>query len=194
MKLILASGSRRRQDIFNMVGFKYEVITSNEKEISNASKPDEYVMELSKIKANSVSKKLNENAVIVSADTIVYMDGKTYEKPKSKEEAFKNLKEMSGKVTYVYTGTTIKDLYKNKEITFCDVCKVYLKNLADEEIKWYVENQEYILDISGYAMMGKASLFLDKIEGDHNALFGISPSSVYEKLKELGYKMSDFKE
>ena len=192
MKLILASGSRRRQDIFNMIGLKYEVVTSDEEENSTAKEPGDYVKELSRTKANSVAKKIKEKAVIVSADTIVYMDGKTYEKPKSKEEAFNNLKEMSGKATYAYTGTTIKDLYQNKEITFCDICKVYIKNISDEDIRWYVENQEYLLDISGYAMMGKAAAFLDKIEGDHNALFGISPSSVYENLKKLGYKISDF--
>ena len=92
MKLILASGSKRRQDIFNMIGLKYEVITSNEEEISNAKNPDDYVKELSNIKANAVVRKLKENAIIIAADTIVYMNGKIYEKPKSKEEAFENIK------------------------------------------------------------------------------------------------------
>lgn len=192
MKLILASGSKQRRDIFDMIGLKYEVIKSDEEENSNAKEPDNYVKELSKIKANSVAKKVKENAVIISADTIIYMDGKTYEKPKSKEEAFNNLKEMSGKVTYAYTGITIKDLYKDKEITYCDVCKVYMKEISDEDIKWYVDNEEDLLYISGYAILGKAAIFLDKIEGDHNTVFGISPSSVHENLKKLGYKISDF--
>ena len=61
---------------------------------------------------------------------------KTYERNTSDAAdalaaSFQNLKEMSGKVTYAYTGTTIKDLYKNKEITFCDICKVYIKNISD---------------------------------------------------------------
>ena len=192
MKLILASGSKQRKDIFNLIGFKYEIITSDEKENSNSKNPSEYVKDLSLIKANSVSEKIKEKAVIVSADTIIYMDGKIYEKPKSKEEAFNNIKEMSGKLTYAYTGITIKDTYQNKQITFSDECKIYLKKVNDEDIKWYVENEENILQISGYAMLGKASLFLDKIEGDYNTLFGISPSKLYDKLKELEYKISDF--
>lgn len=67
-----------------------------------------------------------------------------------------------------------------------------MKEIIDEDIMWYVENEENILNICGYAMLGKASLFLDKVNGDYNTLFGISPSKVYEKFKELGYKISDF--
>ena len=192
MKLVLASGSKHRKDIFNMIGLKYEIMTSDEKEYSSSENPAEYVEELSKVKANSVAQKLKEKAIIISADTIIYMDGKKYEKPKTKEEAFNNIKEMSGKITYAYTGTTIKDLYQEKEMTFYDMCKVYIKKVTDEEIMWYVNNEQDILKISGYAMLGKASLFLEKVEGDYNTLFGISPSKVYEKLKELGYKISDF--
>lgn len=192
MRVILATNSKRRHDIFDTVGIKYEVVTSDVDEISNAKKPDEYVKELSKNKAEAVSEKLKDKAVIVSADTIVYMDGKTYEKPKNKREAFESMKEMSGKKTYVYTGMTVKDTYQNKTVTLCDVCAVYVREMTDDEIKWYVDNQENILDISGYAMLGKADLFLDKIEGDYNTLFGISPAKVYEVLKSFGYKLADF--
>ena len=192
MKLVLASASKRRQDIFDMVGIKYTVVTSSDKEVSTAKSIDEYVKDLSRHKAEAVAKKLNEPAVIVSADTVVYMDGKTYEKPKSKDEAFKSMKEMSGKKTYVYTGMTVKDTYQNKSVTDVDVCVVYVKEMSDDEIEWYVENQENILDISGYAMLGKADMFLDRVEGDYNTLFGISPSKVYGMLKKLGYKLEDF--
>ena len=191
MKLILATNSKRRHDIFDMVGIKYEIVTSDVDEISYKKDPDEYVKELSKNKAEAVAKKLKDKAVIVSADTIVYMDGKTYEKPKSKQEAFESMKEMSGKKTYVYTGMTIKDTYQNKTATICDVCAVFVREMSDDEIKWYVDNQENILDISGYAMLGKADLFLDKVEGDYNTLFGISPAKAYEVLKSFGYKLAD---
>lgn len=192
MKLILASGSKQRQDIFKMAGWKYEVIKSLEEENSAATDPEEYVKELSMNKAKSVATQVKEKALIVAADTIIYMDGKIYEKPKSKEEAFQNLKEMSGKTTYAITGVTIKDLYQDKTICFADTTEVCLKKINDEDIKWYVENEKNILDICGYAILGKASIFLDKINGDHNNLFGISPSKLYEKFQELGYKLSDF--
>jgi len=192
MRLILASGSKQRKAIFDMIGLKYDVITSDEEEISKANNPSDYVKDLSLVKAKSVAKKIKENAIIISADTIIYMNGKIYEKPKTKEEAFSNIKEMSGKFTYAYTGVTIKDLYKNKEVSFSDVCKVYLKNVDDDDIKWYVENEKTILERGVYSIPGKASLFLDKVEGDYYTLVGISPSKVYDELKKMGYKLTDF--
>jgi len=192
MKLILASGSKQRQDIFKMIGWKYEVIKSLKEENSTATEPNEYVKELSMEKAKSVSEQIQEKAIIVSADSIIYMDGKIYEKPKSKEEAFHNLKEMSGKVTYAITGVTIKDLYQDKTISFSDTAEVYIKNISDEDIKWYVENDKEILNRCGYSMLGKSAIFLDKVNGDYNTLFGISPSKLYEKFQKLGYKISDF--
>lgn len=192
LKLILASSSKQRQDIFKNIGLKYEVIKSLVEEKSDGTDPSEYVKDLSKDKANSVASQINEKAIIISADSIIYMNGKIYEKPKSKEEAYQNLKEMSGKITYAVTGVTIKDLYKNEEICFADVAEVHLKEIDDEDIKWYVENEKDILNRCGYAILGKASIFLKKVNGDYNTLFGISPSKMYDKLKELGYKISDF--
>lgn len=193
MRLILASGSKQRQDIFKMVGWKYEVIKSLVDEDSKEKDPKEYVKELSRNKANFVAGQIEGEALIVAADTIIYMDGKIYEKPKSKEEAFNNIKDMLGKTTYAITGITIKDLYQNKEICYADTAEIVLKdNITDEDIKWYVEKEDRLLQISGYAMLGKGAIFLDKVNGDYNTLFGISPSSIYEKFKELGYKASDF--
>lgn len=192
IKLILASSSKPRQDIFKNIGLKYEVVKSLVEEESDSTEPSEYVKDLSRDKANSVAEQITEKAIIIAADSVIYMDGKIYEKPKSKEEAFQNLKEMSGNVTYATTGVTIKDLYQDKEITFADTAEVYIKNITDEDIKWYVENEKDILNRCGYAMLGKACLFLDKVNGDYNTLFGISPSKVFDKLKDLGYKISDF--
>lgn len=192
MKLILASGSKQRQDIFKMIGLKYEVVKSTVQENSTATDPNEYVKELSINKANSVASQIKEKALIIAADTIIYMDGKIYEKPKSKEEAFQNLKEMSNKITYAITGTAIKDLYQDKTICFSDTAEVHLKEISDEDIKWYVENDPNILDRCGYSMLGKTAIFLDKVNGDYNTLIGISPSKLYEKFQELGYKISDF--
>ena len=192
MRLILASSSKNRQRIFKNIGWKYEVITSLVEEHSDAKDPKQYVMDLSRDKANSVASQIEGPALIISADSVVYMDGKIFEKPKSKEEAFNNIKLMSGKVTYLTTGMTIKDLYQNKEVTFSDIVELHLREADDEDIRWYVENEENIFNGCGYTIPGKAEIFVDKIVGDFNTLFGISISSVYAKLKELGYSMKDF--
>jgi len=193
MKLVLASNSKNRQDILNMIGLKYEVVTSLVEEYSLHTNPEEYVKELSRNKANSVAVQVNDKCIIIAADEIIYMDDKIYEKPKSKEEAYNNIKEMIGKTTYAVTGITIKDLYQNKEVCLSSVCELTLKNnISDEDIRWYVENEKTLLDRCGYAIIGKAAIFIDKINGDYNTLFGLSPSIIHDMLKQLGYKLSDF--
>lgn len=192
MRLILASNSKTRKDIFDMVGWKYEVITSNTEENSNSTDPKQYVIDLSKDKANSVASQITNKALIISADSIIYMDNKKFEKPKSKEEGFENIKKMSGKVNYAITGVTIKDLYQNKEISFTDITEVYFKNVFDKDIAWYVENEKYLLNRAGYSIAGKTSIFVDKIVGDYYNILGMPISKLYSKLNELGYSISDF--
>ena len=87
MKIVLASSSKQRQDILNMIGLKYDVVTSNVAEESSEKEPGKYVEELSLNKAKSAKEQINEKAIIISADTIVYGNDKIYEKPKTKEEA-----------------------------------------------------------------------------------------------------------
>ncbi|MBR6034264.1 MAG: septum formation protein Maf [Clostridia bacterium] len=192
MRLILASGSRVRREIFDMIGWKYEIITSNEEEHSNSKDPKQYVMDLAKHKANSVKNQITGEALIIAADSIIYMDGKKFEKPKSKYEAFENIKKMSGKSTFALTGVTIIDLYKNEEISFVDETEVHFKEVSETDITWYVENQEYILERAGYSLKGKASLFVDKLVGDYYNVLGMPVGMLYSKLNELGYSMRDF--
>lgn len=192
INLILASSSKYRQNLFKKIGWKYNVIKSMKEESSDATNPEQYVIELSKDKAESVSDQINEKAIIVAADEILYMNGKIFEKPNNKAEAIENLKLMSGNVVNAVTGVTIKDLYNNKEISFSDITKIHLKSLSTEDINWYIENEKDILNCCGFVIEGKGATFIDKIEGDYNTTIGISVSKLYDKFKELGYKPSDF--
>lgn len=191
MRIILASASKQRQDIFNMIGLKYDVITSDVPEESNQTEPDKYVEELSLNKAKSVKKQIKDKAIIISADTIIYSNNKIYEKTKSKEEAYSNLKELSNNKCTAYTGITLIDLYKEKVICSSSKVNVYFNEIKNEEAEWYVNNEKKIFKCCGFVPLGKAALFINKIEGDYNTLLGISPSIVYNKLKELGYSVND---
>lgn len=192
MRLILASNSKTRQNLFDMIGWNYEVITSNIEEKSSSNIPEQYVIDLSKNKANAVASKISDKALIIAADSIAYMDNEKFEKPKSKKEGFEFIKKMSGKVNYAVTGVTIKDLYQNKEISFSDTTEVYFKEVPDEDILWYVENEQDLLNRAGYSLGGKTSLFVDKIVGDFYNVLGLPISKLYTKLNELGYSISDF--
>lgn len=192
MKLVLASGSIRRQEVLRKVGLKYEVVKSTVEEHSDATEPSQYVMDLSRDKANSSASQLKEKAIVIAVDTVLYMDGKIFEKPKSKEQAAQNLRDMSGNMVNVVTGMTIKDLYQDKEVVFSHKSEIYLKTLTEDDIKWYVENEKEVLNCAGICIEGKGAMFIDKIVGDFGTTYGISISMIHTKLKELGYKMSDF--
>ncbi len=192
MKVVLASVSKQRRDILDLIGIKYDVIKSGIKEESNEKLPDKYVMELSLNKASSVLSKLKEKAIVIACDTIIYMD-KKYEKPKTKKEAYNNIIKMRGKVTKAYTGVTIIDMYNNKKISYCDTAELKLRNdILDEEIKWYVDNEKNILDRCGYTILGKGIIFVESVKGDYNTIFGLSASSLIKHLKLLGYSIKDF--
>ena len=185
MKLILASNSRTRKEILNKVGLKYEVVPSNIEEHSDKTNPKEYVMDLSKQKAQAVAKIVKEG-VILSADSIIYIDSKKLEKPKTKEQAKEMLQNLSGKTNYAVTGVTIIDLYQNKEITFNEVTEVYFDKLTEEEIDWYIDNEEYIFERCGYSIAGKSAIYIPKINGDYYNILGMPISKLYKELKALG--------
>lgn len=192
MKIVLASSSKQRQDILNMIGLKYDVVVSDVDEVSYYSEPDKYVRELSLNKAKSVCNKLQNEAIIIAADTIIYCDGKKYEKPKTKNEAFNILRLLSGNKNFAYTGMTIIDMYQQKTVTLSSSVEIYFKEISDDLINWYVDNESKLFKCCGYVPLGKGSLFIDHIDGDYNILFGLSPSVLFDELKKLGYNINDF--
>lgn len=191
IKLILASKSKWRREIIEMAGLKCETLVSDIEENIEFNNPEEYVMELSRLKAKAVAEKIEEG-IIISADTIGYMNNEKFEKPKDREEAFRNIKKLSGNVNYAVTGVTLIDKYKNKEITFAEKAAVYFKEMTDEEVNWYIDNEENVYDCAGYSMETKASLFVTKIEGDYKSIVGLPISRIYTELKNLGYNINDF--
>ena len=190
-KLYLASNSKTRKQILDNVGIKYTVYPSNIEEISNKENPIEYCIDLSNQKAKSIAASLKEG-VILSADSVIYFDGKKLEKPKSKKEAFNNLKMLSGKSNTAVTGLTIIDLYQNKEVPFYEETEVIFDELTDDEINWYIENEQYIFERAGYSIAGKTAIYISIIKGDYFNILGMPVSKVYKELKKLGYKISDF--
>lgn len=84
MKIILASGSQQRRDIFDYMGLKYEIVKSNIEEKSKYKMPNKYVMDLSRQKGLNVKNTINEKCLIISCDTIIYMNGKNMKSQRQK--------------------------------------------------------------------------------------------------------------
>lgn len=191
MKLILASNSKWRKNLINMAGFECDTVPSNVSEDIAFNLPEEYVMELSKRKAYEVLNKVS-TGIIISADTIGYMDNEKFEKPKDREEAFRNIKKLSGKVNYAVTGVTIIDKDKEKSVTFVDKTAVYFKQMSDEEVNWYIDNEKSVYNCAGYSIETCGSLFISKVDGSYTNVVGLPISRIYEEIVKFGYSIKDF--
>ncbi len=191
MKFYLASTSQTRRDILTKVGLNFTAIASNVEEVTKADTNEEYLINLSKLKTEAVAKNLS-SGIVVGADSMICFNGKRIGKPKSKDEAKKILSELSGKTNYALTGVTIIDLNKNKEVSFCETTEVLFDNLTEEEIQWYVNHEEHILDRAGYSLAGKTAIFIPQIKGDYYNVLGMPICRLYKEINKLGYKISDF--
>ena len=192
MRLILASGSETRRGIMDSLKIKYDVIKSGVDETCDISDPSLYVEELSRRKALDVSSKVGVgDYIILAADTIIYKDGKKYEKPKSVEEAFSNLKELSGGTNIAVTGVTFVNRKNNNIETFSDKTNVTFKDITDEDLKFYIDHHPDILYNAGYTLEGIMSLFLAKLDGDYYNVLGLPLGKIYTMLNKMGYSLKD---
>lgn len=191
-KIILASGSKWRKQLLEMSGFVCEAIQSNCDENIEYTNPIDYVLELSKEKAEDVASRCEEG-IIIAADSIGHMNNEKFEKPKDREEAFNFMRKLSGQENEFITGVTIIDLYQNKTVSFTDSLRVKLQDLSDDEINWYVDNQPNIYDCAGYVADECAALFITEIVGDYKTMIGLPINKIYNELKKLGYSMTDFR-
>ena len=159
-KLILASSSIRRMQIFKMLGLKFlQVSPQNEVKVI-CKNPSKYVQLKAKAKAKEIAATMSSDCFIVAADTIVYKDEKIIEKPKNIEEAGAILFELSDSLHYVYTGINI--IYKNFSLTTYEKTAVRFKLLTNEEINFYVNTKEPYDKAGAYAIQGIGSQFIEK--------------------------------
>ena len=189
MKIILASASPRRKELLSQIIKDFEIIPSNFDESTiNEKKPNKLVEKLSKSKGEEVFTRLNlrEDFIIISADTIVFLNNKVLGKPKDKEEAYKMLKDLDNNKHEVYTGlfVLINKNGKQEKILTHSKKDVYFKKLTDKEILDYI-NSENTLDKAGsYAIQGKAREFVEKIEGNIETVIGLDVQKIEEILKK----------
>ncbi|MCP4369859.1 MAG: septum formation inhibitor Maf [Deltaproteobacteria bacterium] len=184
--LILASNSPRRSYLLEQAGLKFAVIPSNFDEKSvTLSTPENYVKVLAEAKAADISKAYPESWVI-GADTIVVIDGIILGKPDSKEQARSMLKRLSGKIHHVYTGYCICCRAKEKSFSNTVKTDVLFKNLADNEIEWYINTSEPFDKAGAYAIQGLGTFIVKSIKGSYTNVVGLPVCEVIEFLIEEG--------
>ena len=187
--MILASNSQRRQEILKDAGFNFRVITSNIEEISDKENVIERILDIAEKKLEQIAKN-NVNEFILAADTVVELDKNIFGKPKDREEAFKFLKLLSGKIHRVITAYVFKNISKNILIKEIVVSEVKFFDLDDETINWYLDTGEPFDKAGAYGIQGYGRILVEKINGDFYSIMGFPISNFLENLRKIGYKIS----
>ena len=187
--MILASNSQRRQEILKDAGFNFKVITSNIEETSDKKIITERILDIAERKLEQIAKD-NANEFILAADTVVELDKNIFGKPKDREEAFKFLKLLSGKIHRVITAYVFKNISKNILIREVVISEVKFFDLDDETINWYLDTGEPFDKAGAYGIQGYGRILVEKINGDFYSIMGFPISNFLENLRKIGYKIS----
>ncbi len=188
MKLILATTSKFKIKAFQNLGIPFEAVDSNvdEKKFPRDN-PEKLVSELSFQKAKAVAEKYPKS-IVIGLDSIAYYNKQILEKPKSKDEAIMRLKNLSGNMHIALTGICVINPNNTSPIIKVVKTKVFMRNLSNEEIENYVNNDPDILHIClGYDPEIRLSAsFVKRIEGSyHNLLCGVPLETIAELLNNI---------
>ncbi|MEG1612857.1 MAG: Maf family protein [Clostridia bacterium] len=181
-KIILASRSPRRCELLSQLVNNFVVAPNDAPELTFGKRPSAVVM--SNAKAKSLACK--ERGLIISADTIVFMDGKYYLKPKSRQDAFEMLKSLSNRTHFVYTGVCLRD--GSHCAVFYEKSQVKLKRLSDEIINKYIDTQSPLDKAGAYGIQD--NIVVQAYKGSYTNIIGLPIERLGNVLKTFGYDCS----
>ena len=186
IKIILASGSPRRQQFFKDLDLDFEIrIREVEEVFPPHLQSYEITNYLAKLKADAFDD-LNNNELLTTSDTLVLLDGKTLGKPSSEEDAIKMLQNLSGKTHEVITSVCFKT--KNKTEIIHDVTKVTFSELSLESIQYYITKYKPLDKAGSYGIQDWIGLIgISRIEGSYTNVVGLPTEKVYQYLLKFQF-------
>ncbi|MDR2556283.1 MAG: Maf family nucleotide pyrophosphatase [Bacteroidales bacterium] len=182
-RIILGSGSPRREELLKKMGFYFDRVVKNIEEVLPQDMPAEQVPKyIAKQKSQHYNLgEMPENTLLITADTLVILDGKILGKPKDKGEATAMLKELSGKTHEVITGVCLRT--KEKEKTFSISSHVSFRVISDEEIEYYIDNYKPYDKAGAYGIQEWLGFIaLERIEGSFFNVMGFPTQRLYVAL------------
>ncbi|CAM1344041.1 Maf family nucleotide pyrophosphatase [Tenacibaculum amylolyticum] len=183
--IILASGSPRRQQFFKDLDLDFEIRLKEVEEIyPEHLKSAEITEFLADLKSKPFDSELTEKDLLITSDTIVWLNNTALGKPKNYDEAFTMLKSLSNTTHEVITSISIKSLTFQKIIS--DSTLVYFKELSNEEIDYYINTYKPYDKAGSYGIqewIGKIGI--DKIEGSYFTVMGLPVHKLYKELMNL---------
>jgi septum formation protein len=182
--IILASKSPRRQELLQLMGIDFTVVLKDVDESYpyNLS-PSEIAVHISEKKVRAFDEVIN-NEIVITADTIVSLEGKILGKPENEDHAFEILSDLSGKRHEVITAVS---LLKNHQIkSFFEVSEVFFKPINSEQIRYYISNYHPMDKAGAYGIQEWIGLIaVDKIIGSHSNIMGLPTQRLYQELCKL---------
>jgi septum formation protein len=183
--IVLASGSPRRQQFLKDLGLAFEIKLKEIEEVfPETLKAQEITDYLSKLKAQAFKNQIATNEILITSDTIVWLENKAIGKPKDADDAFKILRNLSGKTHEVITSVcfTTKD---TSEI-INDITKVTFSELSDEAIWYYIKEYKPFDKAGAYGIQEWIGLIgISKIEGSYTNVVGLPTEKVYHYLSHI---------
>lgn len=185
-KIILASNSPRRKELLGGLDIPFEVITINglDESFSEDLKGEEIPLFLSEKKSEAYSEFwIKPETIVITADTIVWMNDKVLGKPKNREEALEMLRSMSGKSHYVYTGVCVRSA--EKKVSFVCSSEVRFANLDETEIEYYVDKYQPYDKAGSYGVQEWIGYIgVEHINGSFYNIMGLPIQRLYTVMKK----------
>lgn len=181
-KIILASGSPRRQQFFKEFDFNFEIRLKEIEEVyPEHLKAEEITNYLSELKANAFDESLANDELLITSDTIVWHNNKALGKPKDYDDAFQILKSLSNSTHEVITSVCFKTIEKSEVIH--EVTKVTFSDLTDDQVHYYLKNYQPFDKAGAYGIQDWIGLIgISKIEGSYTNVVGLPTEKVYNYL------------
>jgi septum formation protein len=184
--LYLASQSPRRRALLKELGYPVQIIAPPDIEeiYPETLKGGEIPLYLAKLKAEVITDPATSNGVLVTADTIVWLDNEVLGKPIDNADAIQMLTKLSGRMHQVFTGVCLK--YKGEYHCFYDTTNVYFKSMTQEEVGYYVEQYQPTDKAGAYGVQEWIGFVgVDRIDGSYFNVMGLPTHRLYSELKEL---------
>jgi len=184
--IILGSGSPRRHYLLNELGIEYEIRVNKKLDETYPAglSRQEIPVYLAELKSGAILKEVPQHTLLITADTIVWLDGKVINKPKDRADAVSILKRLSGNMHEVLTGVCLRT--EDRKHSFHASSLVWFARLEDEEINYYIDLYKPFDKAGAYGVQEWIGYIgIEKIEGSYFNVMGLPIQKVYHELKEL---------
>jgi len=191
MQIILGSESPRRKEILSFFSLPFQQIASefDENSVFFKGDPKLYAIELAKLKASTLAEN-HPNEIILTADTVVFCEGRLFNKPKSAEEAFEFLSFLSGKWHSVFTALAV--INNHKKFSDVEETRILFHSLSPKQIFSYHDKIFFLDKAGGYAIQGTGSIIISRIEGCYYNVMGLPINTCQKLLLNVGIDLWDY--